>query len=82
VRAHGQQRDHQGSSTLVRVRGPTHLVTSAELDDIGDQRQEFVFVVAHSPGEQPVPVSVEDNAVMMALTGVNSCRVPKLGLGR
>ena len=65
-----EDRDGQGGSAVGQVDSPGHLVAQGQ--DIGEEFEEFGFVVGDASGQQPVAALVDRDAVVIGLACVDA----------
>ena len=67
-----EQSDQQRGSAVIQISRPDDFVAVPEFQDGGDEFEQGGFVVGDFLREQPVPLGVDHDAVMMGFAGIDT----------
>jgi hypothetical protein len=67
-----QQGDQQGRSTRVEVDRPGELIAVSQRGNGVDQFQQRRFIVGHPSRQQPLPIGIDDHAVVIRFPSINT----------
>jgi hypothetical protein len=68
-----QDRDGQSGSAVRQVNAPGHAAPQGQ--DVGEELEQFGFIVGDASGQQPVAALVDRDAVVMVLACVDAAQI-------